>query len=100
MSATTVFTCDGCMKGVGLNDVGLKIVVGCVGHEPPGALFHYCPSCEVPHPKELAKAKPWYVIQEVVEITLNGRVPQWLGGVHFNQDLGEFTDGYGDEPLM
>lgn len=103
MSATAVFTCDGkdCGKTIDLkNVVGVKIVVGCPPHKAPKALLHFCPSCEIPGPEELAKAKPWQIIKEIREITPNGRVPQWLGSVHYNPDLGAFTDGYGDEPLM
>lgn len=100
MSGTMVFTCDSCMKGLNLNDPGLKIVIGCIGHEPPSALLHYCPSCRVPTPKKIAKAKPWHAIQEIIEITPSGKVPRWLGKVHYNPDLDAFTDGYGDKPLM
>lgn len=103
MSSTTVFTCDGncCGKTIDLKDVvGVKIVVGCPPRKAPRALLHFCPSCKVPDPVELAKAKPWHAIQEIIEITPNGKVPRWLGRVQYNPDLDVFTDGYGDEPLM
>lgn len=100
MSATAVFTCDGCLKRVGPNDMGLKIIVGCIILDPPSALLYYCPSCKAPSPKEIALAKPWHIIQEIIEITPNGKVPRWLGRVHYNPDLNVFTDGYGDKPLM
>lgn len=100
MSATMVFTCDGCMKRFDLSDMGSKIIIGRTGHEPTSVLFHYCSSCDVPESKELAKAKPWYIIEEIIEKTVNGKVPRWLGRVHYNPVLRAFTDGHGDRPLM
>lgn len=100
MSTTTIFTCDGCRKNIGLNDIGLTIVVGYIGHEPPSVLLHYCSSCKVPSPKGAALTKPWHIIQEIIEKTINGKVPRWLGRIHYNPNLHVFTDGYGDEPLM
>lgn len=94
MANTNIRTCDGCEKPVSDNEVGRKIVTGCLGPYPPSTVFDYCPTCAVPDLRSLAQAKPWHLIQEIRVFTETGWMTTWSGGIQFCPDRNVFTDGY------
>lgn len=94
MSNINVRACDGCMTPVDDNQIGRKVVIGCLGPYPPSVVFDYCSTCTVPDLHTLARAKPWHLIQEIKVSTETGWATKWSGGIEFNPDTRKFTNGY------
>lgn len=104
MADTVIRTCDGCMKILSsCPQPGEKVVVGCEGQYPPSVIFSYCSACALPDVYELARMRPYWLLQSIeicVQAVASRFGPKpvwdvvWKGGVEYLPKENIFTDGY------
>jgi hypothetical protein len=94
MSDISVRSCDGCGATLSGSEEGMRVACGCTGEEPPSRLLDYCPECDVPSVRKLAKLQPGTIIQSV-DILLSGKwIAIWKGSILFDPEQNCYTDGY------